>query len=99
MTMNFDQENRHRDGLFQRIRRGPIIAAALCLLGAAPAALAQVNKAFQWADWALPHKYSAHGGAIDSVLVLIFSITMIDPILVQASLVMIHIGFPSPSTS
>src|SRR5947209_3362406 len=93
MTMNFDQENRRRDGLFQRIRRGPIIAAALCLLGAAPAALAQVNKPFQWADWWLPHNYSAHGGAIDSLFVVIFWITMIALIIVQASLVIFLIRY------
>jgi cytochrome c oxidase subunit II len=87
MIMKSDQENRHRHGLFSRIKAAPIIAAALGLLLAAPAAFAQVNKPFEWSDWWLPPNYSAHGGAMDALFVVIFWITLIALIIVQVTLV------------
>src|SRR4051812_17407039 len=87
MSMKSDQENRPRHGLFSRIRIGPIIAALLGFLIGAPAAFAQVNKRFEWADWWLPTNYSAHGGAIDALFIVIFWITMIALIIVQVTLV------------
>src|SRR6266567_178144 len=93
MSMNFDQENRRRNGLFRRIRKLPILAAVLGLLGAAGGALAQVNKPFELGDWWLPHNYSAHGGAIDSLFIVIFWITLIALILVQGFLVIFLIRY------
>jgi cytochrome c oxidase subunit 2 len=87
MSMKSDQENRQHNGLFSRIRTGPIIAAVLGLLTATPAAFAQVNKRFEWSDWWLPTNYSAHGGAIDTLFIVIFWITLIALIIVQAAMV------------
>src|SRR5436305_14188764 len=93
MSMNFDQENRLRSGLFPRIRMFPILAAVLAVLGAAGGAFAQVNKPFEWADWWLPQNYSAHGGAIDSLFIVIFWITLIALIIVQVCLVIFLIRY------
>jgi heme/copper-type cytochrome/quinol oxidase subunit 2 len=93
MIMKSDQENRRRHGLFSRIRTGPIIAAAVGLLLATPAAFAQVNKPFEWADWWLPKNYSAHGGAIDALFIVIFWITLIALIIVQTAMVVFLIRY------
>src|SRR5678816_1492603 len=93
MSMKSDQENRVSRGLFSRIRVAPMIAAVLGLLLAAPAALAQVNKPFEWSDWWLPHNYSAHGGAIDNLFVVIFWITIIALVIVQVAIVVFLIKY------
>src|SRR3954471_17733566 len=93
MSMKSDQENRPRHGLFSRIRIGPIIAAIVGFLMAAPAAFAQVNKPFEWSDWWLPHNYSAHGGAIDALFVVIFWITIIALVIVQVAIVVFLIKY------
>jgi len=87
MSMNFDPENRRQRGLFPHIRKLPILAAALGVFGAISSAWAQVDKKFELGDWWLPHNYSAHGGAIDSLFVAIFWITLIALIIVQVALV------------
>ncbi|HEV8607717.1 MAG TPA: cytochrome c oxidase subunit II [Tepidisphaeraceae bacterium] len=81
------------NGPFPRIRKGPTIGAALAVLGAAPAAFAQVNKRFEWSDWWLPPNYSAHGGAIDALFITIFWITLIVLVIVQASLIIFLIRY------
>ena len=93
MIMKSEQENRIPRGWFSRIRSGPIIAALLALLIAAPAALAQVNKPFELRDWWLPHNYSAHGGAMDALFVVIFWITLIVLIIVQTCIVVFLIRY------
>jgi cytochrome c oxidase subunit 2 len=90
MSMNFDPENRRQGGLFPHIRKLPILAAALGVFGAISAASADMNpvdKPFELGDWWLPHNYSAHGGAIDSLFVVIFWITLIALIIVQGALI------------
>jgi cytochrome c oxidase subunit 2 len=93
MIMKFDQENRRSRGSFSRLRVGPIIAAVLGFLIAAPAAFAQVNKPFELGDWWLPKNYSAHGGAIDALFIVIFWITLIALILVQAAMILFLIKY------
>src|SRR3954451_25225931 len=93
MSMNFDQENRRQRGLFAGIRKLPILAALLALLGTGGGAFAQVNKHFEWADWWLPSNYSGHGGAIDSLFIVIFWITLIALILVQGFLIFFLIKY------
>src|SRR5215212_7421395 len=87
MIMKLDQENRPSRGLFSRIRVAPMIAAVVGFLLAAPTAFAQVNKRFEWSDWWLPHNYSAHGGAMDALFVVIFWITTIALVIVQFCIV------------
>ncbi len=96
MTMNFDPENRPQSGLLTHIRKLPILAAALGIFGAISTAAAQMNpvkKPFELRDWWLPHNYSAHGGAIDSLFIVIFWITLITLILVQGFLVVFLIRY------
>src|SRR3954467_8168531 len=87
MIMKLDQENRPSRGLFSRIRVAPMIAAVVGLLLAAPAAVAQVDKRFEWSDWWLPRNYSAHGGAIDALFIVIFWITVIALVIVQFAII------------
>src|SRR3954468_24241652 len=93
MIMKSEQENRRSYGSFSRIGVGPIIAALLGFLIATPAAFAQVNKKFGWSDWWLPHNYSAHGGAIDGLFIIIFWITVIALVLVQAAIIIFLIKY------
>jgi heme/copper-type cytochrome/quinol oxidase subunit 2 len=93
MIMKSDQENRRNHGSFSRLRVGPILAALLGFLIGAPAAFAQVDKKFEWSDWWLPTNYSAHGGAIDALFIVIFWITLIALILVQVAMIVFLIKY------
>jgi heme/copper-type cytochrome/quinol oxidase subunit 2 len=70
-----------------------MIAAVVGLLLCSSGAFAQVDKPFEWRDWWLPNNYSAHGGAIDNLFIVIFWITLIALILVQVAIVVFLIKY------
>jgi heme/copper-type cytochrome/quinol oxidase subunit 2 len=63
------------------------LASLPATLGQYPTFTATAPAALAWAQWWLPPNYSVHGGAIDSLFLWIFWITLIVFIAVQATIV------------
>lgn len=76
-----------------RRRAAARVTTALALLSTSLPASAATAEKFEWNHWWLPSNHAEHGHAIDSLFVVIFWITVIALVLVQAILVFFLIKY------